>query len=276
MAAIQLKDRLWLCDEPQVMGVLNVTPDSFSDGGRFVDPVKAFDHAALMIRAGAAVIDVGGESTRPGSQRPSLDEELHRVVPVVAKVASSFPIVISVDTSRPEVMAEAAKAGAHLINDVRGLREPGAIEVCAQQRLAVALMHMQGEPNTMQISPHYEDVVREVMAYLKGRTTECLAAGIPASAIVWDVGFGFGKTAQHNLDLFKNLSAFIAEPHPLLVGVSRKSWVGVLTGRSDVHARVSGSIALATVAALWGAALIRAHDVAETVDALKIAQALRR
>ena len=257
------------------MGVLNVTPDSFSDGGEFVDPDRAVRHALAMVEAGAAIIDVGGESTRPGSLRPSAEEECQRVVPVIEKLKAASNVIISVDTSEPLVMAQAAQAGAEIVNDVRGLCVADAMETCAAHHLAVAIMHMQGEPNTMQHNPHYADVVTEVLYYLKAQTARSVAAGISADSILWDPGFGFGKTFEHNRQLFKHLPRFAQQGVPLLVGVSRKSWVGHLTQQNDPKHRLSGSVALAAVAGLWGAAILRAHDVRETVDALKIAKALR-
>jgi dihydropteroate synthase len=202
--------------------------------------------------------------------RPSVQEECDRVIPVVEGIRARCDVVVSVDTSRAVVIEEAAKAGAQLINDVRGLREPGVIQVCAQYRLAVAIMHMQGEPDTMQLNPRYADVVAEVRDYLTARTNECLQSGIPAQSILWDPGFGFGKTAEHNRQLFNDLGVFTQSPYPVLVGLSRKSWVGHLTGRTEPRERLAGSITLAALAALKGALVIRAHDVKETRDALQV------
>ncbi len=257
---------------PLVMGVLNVTPDSFSDGGRFVRLQSAIEHGLAMIADGAALIDVGGESTRPGAEPVSLEEELARVVPVV-RALSAAAAVISVDTSKPEVMAEAAAAGAGLINDVRALRAPGALAAARDSGCAVCLMHMQGEPRTMQHAPLYEDVVAEVAQFLSARLAACRAAGIPAGRLLIDPGFGFGKSFEHNLTLLKGLPALTRLGAPLMAGLSRKSMLGTLTGRAAGE-RLYGSLALAVVAALKGARIIRAHDVAATVDALKVVAAV--
>ena len=260
---------------PLVMGVLNVTPDSFSDGGQHVAHDAALAAARRMVAEGAAIIDVGGESTRPGSSPPSVDEELRRVLPVVRAIAAELDVVISVDTSRPEVIAAVLAAGAHFINDVRGLTLPGALEAAAAGGAGVCVMHMQGTPATMQRAPHYDDVVTEVRDWLLGRIAACRDGGIAADAIVVDPGFGFGKDASHHLAMFAALEAFTTLGVPLLVGVSRKSMVGQLTGR-PVAERTAGSVALAAIAAERGAAVLRAHDVAATVDAVRIGAALRR
>lgn len=256
------------------MGVLNVTPDSFSDGGRFVRLDDAVERGVQMAEEGAAVIDVGGESTRPGAQPVGLDEELRRVIPVIARLKSRTQAVISVDTSKPEVMHAAAVAGAGIINDVRALREPGALEAAENSGCAVCLMHMLGEPRTMQDSPAYEDVVAEVRLFLGERVQACLAAGLPAERIVLDPGFGFGKTPAHNLELLRHLGELSVNDLPVLAGLSRKSLVGTLTGRPPEE-RVHGSVALAVIAALNGARILRVHDVAATVDALKVVAAVR-
>jgi dihydropteroate synthase len=261
-------------ERPVVMGVLNVTPDSFSDGGRFVRLDAAVARGVEMAEKGAAIIDVGGESTRPGAQPVSLDEELRRVIPVVARLRSRTQAILSVDTSKPEVMHAAAAAGAAMINDVRALREPGALEAAVMSGCAVCLMHMLGEPRTMQDSPTYQDVVAEVRWFLKDRVDACLAAGLPAERIVLDPGFGFGKTLQQNLELLRHLSELSLSGLPILAGLSRKSMVGALTGR-PADERVHGSVALAVVAALNGARILRVHDVAATVDALKVAAAVQ-
>jgi dihydropteroate synthase len=257
------------------MGVLNVTPDSFSDGGRHADPAAALAAARRMAAAGAAVIDVGGESTRPGSRPPPVAEELARVVPVVRALADALEVVVSIDTSRAEVIEAAVEAGASLVNDVRGLRDPAALAAAARLGVGVCVMHMQGEPATMQDAPSYRDVVEEVRDWLAARIAACRAAGIASDAIAVDPGFGFGKTAAHNLALLNSLEAFTTLGVPLLVGLSRKSLAGTLTGR-PVAERLAGSVALAAIAASRGAALVRAHDVAETVDAVRIGAALRR
>jgi dihydropteroate synthase len=260
---------------PLVMGVLNVTPDSFSDGGRFVTRDTAVQQGLRLVEEGAAIIDVGGESTRPGAQPVSLDEELRRVLPVVENLASLTPAVISVDTSRPEVMSRAAAAGAGLLNDVRALQEPGAVEAAVASGCAVCLMHMQGEPRTMQHAPSYHDVVAEVAQFLSARARVCRAAGLTADRILLDPGFGFGKTLAHNLELLRRLADLAALEYPLLAGLSRKSMLGALTGRA-ADDRVFGSVALATIAVLGGARIIRAHDVAATIDAVKVAAAVRQ
>jgi len=259
---------------PKVMGVLNVTPDSFSDGGRFVSHARALEHAQSMIEGGAAIIDVGGESTRPGAAHVSIEEELRRVVPVIEQLARSGRVIVSVDTSTPQVMLAAAAAGATLINDVRGLQRPGALEAAVGSDCAVCIMHMQGEPQTMQSRPEYADVVADVKAFLQGRVADCEAAGIGRDRIVIDPGFGFGKTVAHNLALVRQLPDFVSLRLPVMMGMSRKSTVGVITGRPE-GARLAGSLALAVAAVLRGAHIIRAHDVAETVDALKVARAVQ-
>ena len=256
------------------MGVLNVTPDSFSDGGRYLRLGQAIDRAQEMIDGGAAIIDVGGESTRPGAAPVSVEEELRRVIPVVEHLARSGHAVISVDTSSPEVMRAAAAAGAAFINDVRGLQRPGALDAAAALDCAVCVMHMQGEPQTMQRRPQYADVVTEVKHFLQARVAACEAAGIGRDRIVIDPGFGFGKTVAHNLSLVRQLPDFVALRQPVLMGMSRKSTISAITGRpGDDH--LAGSLALAVAAALRGAHIIRAHDVAATVDALKIAHAVQ-
>ncbi len=255
---------------PRVMGVLNVTPDSFSDGGRYLDPGLAVERAAVMVAQGAAVIDVGGESTRPGALGVTLAEERARVMPVIRRLARELPVPVSVDTVKPDLMLEAADAGAGLINDVNALRLPGALEAAARSGLAVCLMHMRGEPRTMQQRPEYDDVVREVKDFLVERVAACEQAGIPRSCILLDPGFGFGKTDAHNLALLRALAELReAIGLPLLVGLSRKSLIGRLLDR-PIGDRLAGSLALALAAVAGGAQLIRAHDVAETVDVLRL------
>jgi dihydropteroate synthase len=258
---------------PVVMGVLNVTPDSFSDGGRFLSPAAAIEQGLRLAAEGAALIDVGGESTRPGAAPVSVAEELARVVPVVRALSERTTAVISVDTSKPQVMQAAAAAGAGLINDVRALREPGALAAARASGCAVCLMHMQGEPGTMQQAPSYRDVLTEVQAFLGERVDACLAAGLQPDQLLIDPGFGFGKTFEHNLTLLRGLAELARADVPLAVGLSRKALLGKLTGRA-AHERLYGSVALAVIAALHGARLIRAHDVAATVDALKVVAAL--
>jgi len=256
------------------MGVLNVTPDSFSDGGRFFDTDKAVAHGRALAEEGAAFIDVGGESTRPGAAPVGIDEELRRVIPVIERLRAATAAVISIDTSKPEVIRAAAAAGAGLVNDVRALREPGALEAALLSGCAVCLMHMQGEPRTMQLAPVYTDVVREVGEFLAERAGACRAAGIPAERLLVDPGFGFGKTLEHNLTLLRRLDELAAVGPPVLVGLSRKSMVGKLTGRPEGERR-SGSVVLAVIAALAGARVVRAHDVAATVEALRLVTAVR-
>jgi dihydropteroate synthase len=261
-------------DEPIVMGIVNVTPDSFADGGRYMDPDRAVAHAERLVAEGAALIDVGGESTRPGAQPVTVDEEIARVVPVVAALAPRIGVPVSVDTRRLEVMRAAVAAGASMINDVTALAAPGAVEFCAASRVAVCLMHMQGEPATMQAAPRYHDVTGEVAAFLGVRLQACGAAGIDVERIVIDPGFGFGKTLEHNLRLLAGLPVLAAIGPPVMVGLSRKSMIGALTGR-DVDGRLHGSVALAALAVVNGARIVRAHDVRPTVDAVRIAAALR-
>jgi dihydropteroate synthase len=262
-------------DTPAVMGVLNVTPDSFSDGGRHTDLASAVAAARRMAAEGAALIDVGGESTRPGAVPPSVTEELRRVVPVVRALAAELDLVISVDTSRAPVIEAAIEAGASLVNDVRGLNDRAALAAAAGGGAAVCVMHMQGDPATMQNAPAYGDVVAEVRGWLAERIRACRAAGVGAESIAVDPGFGFGKSARHNLQLLGALEEFAALDAVLLVGLSRKSLIGALTGR-PVGDRLAGSVALAAIAASRGAAIVRAHDVAATVDAVRIGAAVRR
>ena len=267
---LQCGDHVLDLTTPRVMGVLNVTPDSFSDGGRYLDPGLAVERAAAMVAQGAAVIDVGGESTRPSAHAVSLDEERARVVPVIRRLARELAVPVSVDTVKPELMREAADQGAGLINDVNALRLPGALEAAAASGLAVCLMHMRGEPRTMQHCPEYVDVVSEVKGFLLERVAACEYAGIARTQILLDPGFGFGKTDAHNLALLRGLDELVRDTGlPLLVGLSRKSMIGRLLDR-PVADRLAGSLALALAAVAGGARLIRAHDVAETVDALRL------
>lgn len=258
---------------PQVMGILNVTPDSFSDGGRFRQRDEALRHAAAMVAAGASLIDVGGESTRPGALQVSADEELQRVAPVVEAIAAELEVIISVDTSCPQVMRESARLGAGLINDVRSLRREGALQAAAESGLPVCLMHMQGEPETMQKNPHYDDLLAEVQAFFAERMAACAAAGIDAGRIILDPGFGFAKNLQHNLSLFKHMQVLHGFARPLLVGVSRKSMIGQALGR-EVDKRLAGGLALAALAVAKGACILRVHDVAETVDLVRMIAAV--
>ena len=258
----------------RVMGVLNVTPDSFSDGGQTLALDAALHRAEAMVASGAAIIDVGGESTRPGADPVGGEEEIRRVVPVISAIVARFPIPVSVDTSKPQVMRAAVTAGAGIINDVRALRMPGALEAAAALRVPVCLMHMQGEPETMQRGPRYMDVVGEVLGFLRARMAACEAAGILRDHLLIDPGFGFGKTLTHNLTLLAGMGAVAALGPPVMVGLSRKSMIGTLTGR-PVTERLAGSLAAAVLAVERGAALVRVHDVAETVDALAVLAALR-
>ncbi|MEY2853941.1 MAG: hypothetical protein RL030_1073 [Pseudomonadota bacterium] len=255
------------------MGVLNVTPDSFSDGGRFATTEAALTQARVLQGAGARIIDVGGESTRPGAAPVGAQEELDRVLPVVEALVRELDVIVSIDTMKPRVMRAAVAAGAGLINDVKALNEPGALEAACAGEAAVCLMHMQGEPRSMQAHPVYADVVAEVAAFLQDRAHACERAGIARERIAIDPGFGFGKTLAHNLGLLAGLPRLASAGYPLLVGLSRKSMLGKLLGRG-VEARLPGSLALATIAVLNGARIVRSHDVAETLDAVRVAQAV--
>lgn len=258
---------------PVAMGIINVTPDSFSDGGRFPHPEDAAAEGLRMAAAGAALLDVGGESTRPGAEPVPADEEIRRVVPVIRRLTGAGAPPVSVDTSKPEVIDAAIDAGAAMINDVRALRADGALDAAAAGKAAVCLMHMQGEPRSMQTAPRYRDVVEEVYGFLADRVERCLAAGIAESRIVVDPGFGFGKTLEHNLALMRRLDRLVSLGLPVLVGVSRKSMIGNVLGRS-VEQRLWGSLALAAMAAERGAKILRVHDVAPTVDVLKMVAAV--
>ena len=259
--------------QPIVMGVLNVTPDSFSDGGHFLEIDRAIEHGLRMVEEGAGFIDVGGESTRPGAEPVSDEAELRRVVPVIEALARRVSVPISIDTSKPNVMRAAVQAGAELINDVYALRAPGALEAARETGAAVCLMHMQGEPRTMQGEPRYEHVIHEVRSFLNERVNACLNIGIELDRLVVDPGIGFGKRLQHNLALLAAIPDLRVRQRPVLIGVSRKSMFETLLGR-DVDERLPGALAVATASVLAGARLIRAHDVRATVDALKVAQAL--
>lgn len=261
---------------PQVMGILNVTPDSFSDGGDFISRDAALTRARAMIAEGADILDIGGESTRPGARAVSDQEELDRVVPVIEAIAAEIPVPISVDTSKAVVMREAVAAGAALINDVMALRDDGALTVAATLNVPICLMHMQGLPRTMQQNPQYGDVVVEVMEFLQSRVDACLAAGIPATRLLLDPGFGFGKTLRHNLLLLRHLERFQELQLPLLVGISRKSMIGAVLDDAPVDQRLAGGLACAVMAAERGAAIIRTHDVKPTADALRMTHAVMK
>ena len=261
--------------QPQVMGVLNRTPDSFSDGGVFMDFDVALRYAEQMARDGAAIIDIGGESTRPGAEAVSAQEETGRVVPLIERLRREIDIPVSIDTSKPEVMRAAVAAGAGMINDVYALRQPGALDTAAQLGVPIVLMHMQGEPRSMQQNPHYQDVVAEVGQFLSERVRACETAGIPRERLLVDPGFGFGKTLEHNLELLRGLHALADPDLPVVVGLSRKSSIGKLLGGVPAGERVYGSVAAAVIAVLNGASIVRAHDVKPTVEALKVAAAVR-
>jgi dihydropteroate synthase len=255
------------------MGILNVTPDSFSDGGRFINPNIALRQAMTMVEEGASIIDIGGESTRPGAASTSEQQELDRVMPVIESVRSVTDVLISIDTSKPRVMREAVAAGASVINDVAALQIDGAMTAAAELKVPVCLMHMRGEPRSMQEDPQYDDVVAEVAAFLAERIDACVAAGLDQDLIIVDPGFGFGKTHAHNVKLLANLRQLRVRDRPLLAGISRKSTLGALTGR-EIDERMPASVAAAVVAVMNGADIIRVHDVKATVDAVKVAQAV--
>lgn len=259
----------------KLMGILNVTPDSFSDGGKFIGQQAALQQVHQLIADGADIIDIGGESTRPGAKDVSLDDELNRVIPVIHAIRQSYPdLPISVDTSKAAVMAEAITVGADVINDVRALQEPGALEVAVRTQVPVCLMHMQGQPRSMQHQPSYQSVVSEVLDFLRKRAEFCIAAGVKQQQIILDPGFGFGKSLSHNYELLAAMADFVETGYPVLAGMSRKSMIGQLLNR-DVAERLAGSIACATIAVMKGAQIIRVHDIKETSDAIKIAQATK-
>jgi len=257
---------------PHVMGIVNITPDSFSDGGRYASTEKAVAHALQLISDGADILDIGGESTRPGAIPVSLEDELSRVIPVIEQLAGTG-IPVSIDTYKPEVMRQAILAGASIVNDVRALLEPGALEIVAQSNAGVCLMHMKGTPQTMQIEPVYDDVVTEVADFLQQRLRAAESAGIAAERVVLDPGFGFGKRTAHNLALLQDLAAIKVLGRPLLVGLSRKSVLGQLLG-NDVDERLHASIAASVISVMKGASIVRVHDVKATADALKVVAAV--
>lgn len=258
---------------PCIMGIVNVTPDSFSDGGRYDTVEKAVAHGLQLVREGAGILDIGGESTRPGAAPVSLEDELERVLPVIEQLSRMAGVPLSIDTYKPEVMRAAIAAGADIVNDVRALQEPGALEIVAASDAGVCLMHMQGRPQTMQIDPQYEDVVHEVNAFLAQRLAVAEAAGIVRERVVLDPGFGFGKKTEHNLQLLRQLDTTLALGRPLLIGLSRKSVLGQITG-GDVDVRLHASLAASVISVMKGARIVRVHDVKATADALKVAAAI--
>ncbi|GAB2682598.1 dihydropteroate synthase [Aliiglaciecola sp. 3_MG-2023] len=270
---MQFKNKSIDLTTPRVMGILNVTPDSFSDGGKFEGLDKALGQAERMVLDGADFIDVGGESTRPGAEDVSVQQELDRTIPVIEAIHANFDVVISIDTSKPEVMEQAVSAGAGLINDIRALNQTGALSTAAKSGAAVCLMHMQGQPKSMQLAPHYQDVVNDVIEFLQAKIALCTQAGIPKSKLMIDPGFGFGKTLPHNYQLLDRLDELQSLALPMLIGVSRKSMIGNLLDRK-VDERLAGSLAAATISLTKGASILRVHDVKQTVDAVKVVSAL--
>ncbi|HDY7738158.1 TPA: dihydropteroate synthase [Vibrio vulnificus] len=260
---------------PAVMGILNVTPDSFSDGGQFNALDAALAQAERMIAAGVSIIDIGGESTRPGAPEVSLEEELKRVIPAIQAIRQKHDVWISIDTSKAEVMKQAIEAGADLINDVRALLEPGALAVAAKAQVPICLMHMQGQPRSMQHNPSYQDVLKEVGEFLEERVAACEEAGIAKELLILDPGFGFGKTIEHNYHLLAHLEAFHQLGLPILAGMSRKSMVFKLLNKKPAECMVA-SVTCATIAAMKGAQIIRVHDVEETVEAMRVIQMMHK
>jgi dihydropteroate synthase len=255
---------------PLVMGVLNVTPDSFSDGGQFENINTIEKRVVQMLSEGVDIIDVGGESTRPGADEVSVDIELQRVIPVIELIKQKFDIPVSIDTYKPEVMRQAVQAGADIVNDVNALQEPGAIELVAETKVYACLMHKQGSPKNMQKAPSYQNVVKDVAEFLLGRVKACLEAGIEQNKLILDPGFGFGKTLEHNTALFADLSELVETNYPVLVGVSRKRMIAEILDEAPVEQRVFGSVAAATLAGLKGAKIVRVHDVGSTVESLRV------
>ena len=274
VAQLDCRGRVLRLDRPQVMGIVNVTPDSFSDGGRHDEVEAAVAHGLKLVEEGADVLDIGGESTRPGSAGVPVEEELRRVLPVIEQLHARTSVPISIDTSKPEVMRAAVAAGAGIINDVYGLRREGALDAAAETGAVVVLMHMLGEPRSMQDAPHYDDVVGDVHRFLAERIFAAEMAGIPRRRIVADPGFGFGKTTQHNVTLLARLERFAELGVPVLAGLSRKRSIGEITGREAPAERMAGSVAAHLIAAQRGALLLRVHDVAATVDALRVLAAV--
>lgn len=261
-------------DTPKIMGILNVTPDSFSDGGRWNTLDRALAHAEQMVKEGATIIDIGGESTRPGATPVPLDEELLRVIPVVEKISKELDVMISIDTSQPKVMEEAVKAGAHIWNDIRALRLDGALEMATKLQCPVILMHMQGDPKTMQADPHYEDVVKEVEKFLLDRVDDAIKAGIKKENIILDLGFGFGKSAKHNYQLLDHMQHFVDLGYPVLSALSRKSMIKAACNIEKAYERIVGSVAGALLSIERGAQMVRVHDVKETKEAFDVYKAL--
>ena len=259
---------------PQVMGILNVTPDSFSDGGDFISPEAAVEHARALVEAGADILDIGGESTRPGAHEVSDQQELDRIIPVIQAVAGELPVPISVDTNKPGVMREAVAAGAGMINDVLALQADGALQAARELAVPVCLMHMQGKPRTMQQNPRYADVVKAVSAFLAERIDAAVTAGIPRQRLLVDPGFGFGKTLAHNLTLLNQLTRLGSLELPILIGISRKSMIGALLDGAPVDQRLHGSVAAAVMAVERGASIVRVHDVKATADAIRVTHAV--
>ncbi|MBR1612183.1 MAG: dihydropteroate synthase [Succinivibrio sp.] len=271
---ISFNGRTLSLDTPKIMGILNVTPDSFSDGGNFNKLDNALAHAREMVEDGASIIDIGGESTRPGAAPVSLDEELSRVIPAVEAISKNLDVMISIDTSQPQVMKEAVAAGAHIWNDIRALRLEGALKTAATLEVPVILMHMQGDPVTMQVNPHYTDVVSEVYDFLKARCDDAIDAGIKKENIILDLGFGFGKSVKHNFQLLDSMDLFVKTGYPVLSALSRKSMIGAATGIENPKDRTTGSVAGALLSIEKGAQLVRVHDVKETKQAFDAYQAM--
>ncbi|MEZ8085597.1 dihydropteroate synthase [Vibrio sp. 1S139] len=270
---LKAHNKTLVLDRPHVMGILNVTPDSFSDGGKFNSLDNALLQAERMIQAGVSIIDIGGESTRPGAPDVPLEEELARVIPAIKAIRAKFDVWISIDTSKAEVMRQAVEAGADLINDVRALQEPGALEAAADANVPVCLMHMKGQPRTMQANPNYDDVLMDVEAFLKERVEACEAVGISKDQLILDPGFGFGKTIEHNYHLLAHLEKFHSLGLPVLAGMSRKSMIFKLLDKVPADCMVA-SVTCAAIAAMKGAQIIRVHDVEETLEAMKIIEVM--
>ncbi|MEZ8819128.1 dihydropteroate synthase [Vibrio sp. 10N.222.54.A1] len=270
---LKAKNKTLVLDRPHVMGILNVTPDSFSDGGKFNSLDNALQQAERMVQAGVSIIDIGGESTRPGAPDVSLEEELARVIPAIKAIRAKFDVWISIDTSKAEVMRQAVEAGADLINDVRALQEPGALQVAADANVPICLMHMKGQPRTMQANPSYDDVLQDVEAFLQERVEACEAVGISKDQLILDPGFGFGKTIEHNYHLLAHLEKFHRLGLPVLAGMSRKSMIFKLLDKAPADCMVA-SVTCATIAAIKGAQIIRVHDVEDTLEAMKIIEVM--